>query len=496
MPYYLHLTIADPMTGREYITAKDAHAAKVAMETATDWTVTFTATTDERLLWRKRERTRFDDATYARVPWSCADWYYAKQITGEPLPVTCPSDDDGSYDTLHFAHLSITHPGMVAYTPSEDFGIADRQIRVRPGKYLQKFAPSLSRADVDRFCAECKCFDDSNVLQYARTADDIERIYVNGPESCMSHRADWYTKTGGMHPVRAYGDSDLSVAYMVSVADDRIIARAVIWEANNVYSRIYGDAHRLKALLQDAGFNPGNVLGATIHAIPTARSDRYLMPYLDGVDSASLRGTGTTAVFVLDDDGPYAGDSTDGTASRTQYNECSNCCERIPDDQDLCASCAENEEDETYTCEHCARETCSINQIRGYGSVCDDCYDEHYRCATCDAHHFDNGNEVARHPGLYCDDCLSDMTAECAIEGCNETWVEGSLPDTEQATRTRLHLSTLCPSCAVRFVYCAECDDYTPADQEDCDQCGVPPRVRCSHTMDLLADVPVMEVAF
>src|SRR5262245_15709183 len=117
MPFFVHPANTEPETGTSYAAKSEAIAARTGTET-----ITFVADDSERETWRNRETRRFEDKTYIDVPWLWADWYQ-----NSPLK------------PLHFAHLSLQMPGMVAYTPTEEHGIQDRQLRVRPAKYLQDF---------------------------------------------------------------------------------------------------------------------------------------------------------------------------------------------------------------------------------------------------------------------------------------------------------------------------------------------------------------------
>jgi hypothetical protein len=82
--------------------------------------------------WRERERKKFADGTYARVPWHGERWFVGSMA-----------------DLNHFVHVSEDDPSKVAYTPDDRFGSEDRQLRMKPGKYLRKhFAEVLTDKEV------------------------------------------------------------------------------------------------------------------------------------------------------------------------------------------------------------------------------------------------------------------------------------------------------------------------------------------------------------
>ena len=76
--------------------------------------------------WEERELSRFADGTYKKVPVSLA------------------------YPVKHYVHLSVTvtENDYVAYTPSDAYGAADRQVRLKFGRYLRKAFPELTDAEV------------------------------------------------------------------------------------------------------------------------------------------------------------------------------------------------------------------------------------------------------------------------------------------------------------------------------------------------------------
>lgn len=390
MPYYLH-TIADsPETGKAYDTKPEALADRQDGQT-----VTFIASDAEKTSWRERELDRQIAGTYVRVPWD-----------GE----LC-----GTSETLwHFAHVSLDVPGMIAYTPDDAYGIADRQIRTKPGKYLQQFYPQLTPAEINAYASRVKAY--TNTLQLATTPDDIAKVYCaeDGPTSCMSR--DSCSKRLKFpfedHPTRVYGDSDLAIAYIGELRgelDSSIAARAIVWPAKSVYGRLYGDEATLKHVLESAGYVRGSMRGARVRAIDDGNGD-YLMPYVDGIDYADLDGD----YFVLGR-GEYGVQETNGTTSEGSHNTCSNCGDRCDGDESYCYSC---EQDRHY-CDGCGEDFFDSDAGTYSGARgewrCDDCWESH-DCEACNETLHEYNYRRSEWPATLCSDC-EDMTP---CEGCSE----------------------------------------------------------------------------
>lgn len=296
-----------------------------------------------------RESKRFASREYCSVPWRLT-WI------GDVL-----SD--------HFAHFSLEHPGMVAYTPDEDYAAKDRKIRMRPGRYLRRFLGDLlSEAEIDKWCAACKPYTKDD-LKIARTADEIVWVYTHGPESCMSCMWNQYNLCGGHHPVEPYGDSDIQIAYICSTEDpDNVIARCVISEKRNIYGRSYGDTALLTRLLRDKGYECAypdrneRWCGLSLRRI-NLPSGRILCPYLDVGPRVLLQegaliiiasngyGTSTTGVLIGADDEPFIAEPDENLETCVR---CGAGCPEISrvDSEDWCEVCTDMH---ALACEFCNR---------------------------------------------------------------------------------------------------------------------------------------------
>ncbi len=122
-------------------------------------------------------------------------------------------------------------------------------------------------------------------MLFARTEDEIEEVYVNGPASCMSHKLGDYQSH--IHPVRVYAAGDVEIAYLKR--DNRVVARAVSVPEKKTYSTIYGDSGRMEPLLRKMGFKQGAPTGARLLKVVCFQDKKankgakaYVVPHVDG----------------------------------------------------------------------------------------------------------------------------------------------------------------------------------------------------------------------
>lgn len=405
--YYTNVNLA-PYTVGIYADAKTAHEANPDKSTHH---VVFIATQAERNAWETREANRFADGTYIDVPWH-------RHIT-----IALAS---------HFAHMSLKDPGMIAYTRSEEHGVADRQTRVRPGRYLTEFYASILTAEqIEQYA--CACTADSLVLSIATTADDVERVYVGsvgGLQSCMtgSHgtpqsnsggknfHLEGYLRYATIHPTRVYGDSDLAVAYLGDI--DCVTARCVVWPAKKRYGRIYGNESVLRALLTKDGYTSGSMIGARIRYIEDTKH-RIVMPYIDGPSYAERDGQYLTL-----------GSGSIETQVTSGYTD-------SPDDRDMreCDNCGDEYETDDDT-----------------GNYCQHCYDQMSSCFACDRQMFDVEYTDENDEPL-CRYCARRQRVTCAV--CSEVIY------TSRAT-------SVCSDCDRTYTYCSDCNSYYYDDNNEC----------------------------
>jgi len=299
--------------------------------------------------WREREEQRLLDGTYQRVPWdldSDAD-YRARRFELKWAWCHASRKPEAQH---HYAHVSRKVPGNIAFTESDEKGARDIQTSMKIGRYLARFY-DLSDNDVKLYANEFIAQFGAINLNFATTADEFERVYVNGPRSCMAHEADYFRSS--CHPVRVYAAGDIQLAYLTASSEDEtaISGRVLVWPERKIYSRIYGDEQKLAKLLEAQGYHRGDLSGARLRRIECRGA--FVMPYVDGPQQARDEGD----YLVLDEDGELNCDNTNGLSSENG-EECY-CCGGRFDRDDLysvngcdgllCESC---ESENTYYCQY------------------------------------------------------------------------------------------------------------------------------------------------
>jgi hypothetical protein len=109
--------------------------------------------------WKIREIERFASGHY------------------KPVPVIL------DYPAAHYVHLSVTKTenDFIAYTPSEAYGIADRQVRTKFGRYLKKAFPSLTDSEIQSHVTALKSAlaiaEKPARLLFATDEETIDKIF-------------------------------------------------------------------------------------------------------------------------------------------------------------------------------------------------------------------------------------------------------------------------------------------------------------------------------
>ena len=240
------------------------------------------------LAWRKREIKRPKNK---RAPWITEDWY---------------RESDAS--AIHFPHVSSTDATQVAYTPSEEYGIRGRQVRLSVERYFNKHFPDTESKQVQEYIGEFfKLVYDR--IYFAETPDEIERAYRDGPDSCMSYSTDSYVSKE--YPVRVYGAGDIAVAY-VKNEENKIAARTLVRletkQHLGIYSKCYTASAALGSLLSFEDYTKDHdaLIGAKLLFVPNEKT--FDLPYLDGNLSVSIiREKDEEAYLIIKnhDDGQY-----------------------------------------------------------------------------------------------------------------------------------------------------------------------------------------------
>lgn len=435
MPYIL--SAPGSILGRQLDFSTRAIAMEWRVGDRSDYAITFEPLSHERRSWRSREDSRFISGEYINLPWkrSTDDMYERIEAVGVDL----------------FAHLSLKFPGQIAFTLNEEHGYNDRQTVIRPGKFLQRFYPGMLTVNQrDEFIANVTTRTTLPKVLIARSPADIRTIYnsipTDGLTSCMQRKLtpmyDWQgdldRDTMPCHPCEVYGDSDLGVAYLGPIAD--IIARCVVWPDRQLYSRCYGlHGHdmELSAVLESLGYRKGSMDGATVRHL-TDGNDRIVMPYIDGVDNATV----ISSTHITLGSGELGCQQTDGWAKV---------------------------EDEEGECSHCGSST-DNDELNDHGGMCASCDEDTVTCDECGTR-MSNDDANSTNDGYLCGDCYRDASTLCAIEGCRNRWIESDLNRRTRQDRSNRSVTAICEDCGDEHDYCRSCDEYYSQSEGDCPDC-------------------------
>lgn len=252
--------------------------------------------------WKQREQAKFDSGEYTHVPWvSDAWWGVVSHIHHH-----------------HYPHASYKEPGKLAYTESPEKGMDNIHTQIKPGRYLETYFGKYLKNNgysIHELALQFARAFEPRILRFAKTEDEVQFVYENGPSSCMSshryrHDHGWGFPDRGqwpkdIHACRMYIAGDLELAYIVD--DDKkfdkkrssatIIARSVVWPAKKTHSRVYGDEARMRGLMEAAGYKFGPPIGARLQRISINDNGvlRFIAPYID----AGLR-SGEGSLGIID----------------------------------------------------------------------------------------------------------------------------------------------------------------------------------------------------
>lgn len=219
-------------------------------------------------------------------------------------------------DQKHWFHLSQTDSEALAYFQTDDKLRRDISTKISVGRFIKKFWPHLPDHEVRDIVNAHRNEVGKRIVKFSTDPSEIMRIYEHGPRSCMR----------GMDCVRIYGDSpDLAVAYLGDLEAREISARAVVWPAQELYVRIYGD-DLLRVSLERMGYRSGDLEGARVRLIE--EHGRIVMPYLDGPQYVDEDGDW----LILTEDGDIDCYNTSGYAS-SRRERCSCCGDRASEDE-------------------------------------------------------------------------------------------------------------------------------------------------------------------
>ncbi|ESX98715.1 hypothetical protein [Mesorhizobium sp. LNJC405B00] len=250
----------------------------------------------------------------------------------------------------HMPRFSTKFPGLLAYYQTPQKRKAGVLTPIKAGKYLKKYLGDvLTEEFIQEQGLAWQSFFAPVELKVTQDADEVQEVYENGPNSCMSKEASMFQSDE--HPARVYAGPDLGIAY-IGTTDDPA-ARCVVWPEKKIYGRVYGDYHRMGVALETAGYKEGDdddFAGARIRRIYNGAF--YTVPYCDMGNYAHDDGT-----YLIIGRGDIYMQYTNGT-NMDNPERC------------ICADCDEAMDDDySY-------------YVEDVGSICESCFGSNY--FTCD----------------------------------------------------------------------------------------------------------------
>ena len=350
-------------------------------------------------------------------------------------------------------HKSLTQPGMIAFYDSVEKAEARRETIMKVGKFLTKYYSDRLTQDEIRALAEryqAEINEEGRELTFARTEDEIEEVYVNGPHSCMAKPACGHFESD-VHPVRVYAAGDLAIAHIGTCS------RALCWPEKKIYGRPYGNTEaarkNLETALEAQGYvyAPSKFHGAKLLRIE--QDDSFVVPYLDN----GFHVTDCGEYMIMDARDGILADSQSGLLNASEY--CARCGDSFsPDgsnDDSLCNYCYEN----TTYCDSCG-ERVSCDETFWIEStdetLCRYCHDDRY--ASCDSCNesilksdiTEAGNEE------FCPNCLPKNASPC--EACGDWQLNTRLVVTDCG-------ETYCSESCVSGHHDPECEECQEAQE-------------------------------
>lgn len=295
--------------------------------------------------WHDREANKFANGEYKRPYWLDLFFHETKvkdEYTGREKLEWYNSSYDYDYSKAkhvtqynvklevnphHFLHVSKLDSTKIAFTESDDKGMNDRQTQMNVSRYLSQYCGIDNELAKYVNSLHEKEYKEYEVF-FEKDGQKIVELYQKSPSSCMTKKEHEYNSF--CHPMLVYGNSDISMAYMLN-GDDRVKARVLVWQDKKLYSRFYGDYESLRKALNDMGYtSDDNFHGAKLNRIYDDNEERLVLPYLDGCQTVTDKGS----FLMIDDCGDILADTINGLARKKSYTTCASCEEDIMDEDD------------------------------------------------------------------------------------------------------------------------------------------------------------------
>jgi hypothetical protein len=253
---------------------------------------------------------------------------------------------------IQWPHRSLDDPKMLAYTRSEEHGVADRQTRTTPGKYLRAAFPGLKDNVLRDLVYEVEA-KVSDGFKFVETSEEMVQAVQQGPYSCMQ-----WDDGDDPHPYQCYAPR-YGWSMAIRERNGEIVSRALVYAGDacssdkGCYVRTYGDsgeADLLAAWLNEQGIERESSWprGAKLAYIRNGREG--LFPYIDG-NRDRVNVNASAGYMTLSDSGEHTCNNSDGTAEYEDYEQCENC------DDDMSEEDMNHvgPEGDTIVCDHCIR---------------------------------------------------------------------------------------------------------------------------------------------
>lgn len=194
----------------------------------------------------------------------------------------------------HYLHLHPTDPKLIRFYDEKALE-RDIPIATTISKYVKRYWPDTPDAVIRAVAdAHKREYVDEGVVFFT-SLEDMVRVYINGPESCMAH--DEMRFSSHVHPLAVYADMpgiQLAATEGELTADGqrKYSGRSFVYETrtgDKRFIRVYGDGI-LTDRLRERGYKQGNWKGAKLRKIPAKQADgtplpdTWVMPYLDDVN--------------------------------------------------------------------------------------------------------------------------------------------------------------------------------------------------------------------
>ena len=371
--------------------------------------------------WVKRERARILLPAYFNKHRALP-----KFLTDPPDSLKAAFEANDAIYTSLFPYMSNKNKGMLAFQEDkEDKQHSDRQLIIRPGRFLRRYYPTMTD-DLVRVATANLYNDNKNTLQFAQTAEEFDDIYARGPSSCMSHCLDHFTESNQFYDLRppaVMANGDIEVAYY-ELKNGHIPARSLVVQSTKEYVLIYhnedaqiGAHSTLQLLLEAAGYkrNAEALIGQAINKVESDYG-AIVCPYIDCNDYP-VDVYADHLVIKEKDEGTHKSNYQTGILHEDPQPECSRCE----------ASC--NEDELTHTCED--------------GYVCESCLQDYFWSNTRNGNeeyvHVDNTVHCESNGDYYHTDYLSDN----GIHYCDYTNEYWHIDDMVTVNENRLDGGTL-----------------------------------------------------